>query len=414
MLCYSLPQGYGLQRKSNHYWRINGYLCAVIYVAMDKSADGHHVSLFPLFAAVLLLSVSCGDRQSSYVTVPWGSSTGDTSSVAAGLTLSDLQTGGEMIMLTVSGPDTYYDYRGRGMGVQFLLCERFAQSIGVGLRVELCRDTSEVVRRLKSGDGDVAVIMMTAEDIEAYGLLACGVAVDSLALSWAVAGGNVTLAEALDAWYEPRLLAAVRQEINNAAGLAKKRTRVYATFVDRKGGVISRYDALFRRYAPECRWDWRLLAAVCCQESAFDPRARSWAGACGLMQIMPATAATLDLPMDHIFDPEANIAASVRYISRLNTTFSDITDATERRSFVLAAYNGGADHVRDAMALTRRQGGNERRWADVERRLLLLQEPRYYNDPVVKHGYMRAEETVGYVSSIRRIYAQYRGVPSKQ
>ena len=54
--------------------------------------------------------------------------------------------------------------------------------------------------------------------------------------------------------------------------------------------VIWHYDAYFQRYAPIARFDWRLLAAQCYQESTFDPNARSWAGASGLMQIMPKTA----------------------------------------------------------------------------------------------------------------------------
>lgn len=376
---------------------------------MDKSAA------LLLTVAALVLHVSCKGNADRETAAPWSASATDTLPAMAGFTLDDIQSGGEMIMLTVSGPDTWYDYRGRGMGVQFLLCERFAQSIGVRLRVEVCRDTAEVVRKLKSGDGDVAVIMLAAEVAAGEGLLSCGAGVDSLSIGWAVAGGNTTLAEALDAWYAPGLLDDVRQEINRlrASGQEQKKSRAYAMFVDRKSGIISRYDALFKRYAPQCRWDWRLMAAVCCQESGFDARARSWAGACGLMQIMPGTAEAVGLPLSEIFDPEANISAAARYISQLNTTFSDIPNATERRNFVLAAYNGGANHVRDAMALTRKHGGDAHRWKDVERNLLLLQEPRYYNDPVVNYGYMRSEETADYVRRIRSIYAQYRGVPSK-
>ena len=57
---------------------------------------------------------------------------------------------------------------------------------------------------------------------------------------------------------------------------------------------------IFKRYAPIARFDWRLLAAQCYQESTFDPNARSWAGASGLMQIMPKTAKHLGLEMEDI------------------------------------------------------------------------------------------------------------------
>ena len=63
------------------------------------------------------------------------------------------------------------------------------------------------------------------------------------------------------------------------------------------------------------------------------------------------------------------------------------------------------------MALARKYGKNPHRWRDVAYYILALENPSYYNDPVVAHGYMRGSETVGYVDGIRKRYAQYRGVP---
>ena len=164
---------------------------------------------------------------------------------------------------------------------------------------------------------------------------------------------------------------------------------VYAPFLDRAGGVISKYDALFRRYAPLARWDWRLLAAQCYQESCFDPNARSWAGACGLMQIMPSTADHLGLARSDMFHPERSIEAAVKFLAELTATFREVPSTMERQCFVLASYNGGANHIKDAMALTRKYGGNPHRWAHVAPWVLRLQQPEYYNDPVVRNGYMR-------------------------
>lgn len=93
---------------------------------------------------------------------------------------------------------------------------------------------------------------------------------------------------------------------------------VYSPMLDKGAGIISKYDHLFQKYAPVARIDWRLLAAQCYQESTFDPKARSWAGACGLMQIMPETADHIGLPRHLLYEPEANIAAAVKYIAQLN------------------------------------------------------------------------------------------------
>ena len=78
-------------------------------------------------------------------------------------------------MLTLSGPDTYYDYHGRGMGLQYLLCEKFAQHLGVSLRVELCRDTLEMVKKLNEDEGDIIAFSLP-KDIK--NVQFCGVSVD--------------------------------------------------------------------------------------------------------------------------------------------------------------------------------------------------------------------------------------------
>lgn len=302
--------------------------------------------------------------------------------------MSDIVTGGEMILLTVSGPDTYYDYRGRGMGTQYRVFEKFAMFLGVSLRVEVCKDSADVRTRLDNGEGDI-MALSSPQSVEVR---------------------DSDLSVAFKRWYKPEILAQVKKEERYLLSVASVRRKVYSPFMNRSAGVISRYDNLFKKYAPVARWDWRLLAAQCYQESCFDPNARSWAGACGLMQIMPGTASHLGLSMEQIHEPEANIAAAARYISELNASFGDVP-SSERTYFILAAYNGGGYHVRDAMALTRKNGRNPYRWADVSHFLLLLRDPQYYNDPVVKNGYMRSNETFDYVERIRIRYAQYRGVP---
>lgn len=310
-------------------------------------------------------------------------------------------------MLTLTGGDTYFDYHGRGMGTQFLLCERFAQQLGVLLRVETCKDTAEMTHRLLAGEGDIIVFQMPRQT---RGLRFCGYGEAEKRTSWAVSPSADELAKALDSWYKPELLTSVKKEEKFLFSPRSIRRRTYAPMLNASAGIISRYDDLFRRYAPTVRWDWRLMAAQCYQESTFDPEARSWAGARGLMQIMPSTADEVGLALKDIHDPEKNIAAAARYIMKLQRLFSDIPNPTERQWFVLASYNGGHFHIRDAMALTRKQGGNPYSWAEVSQNVLRLSSPAYYRDPVVRYGYMRGQETAEYVARIRDRWAKYRGV----
>ena len=406
------------------------------------------VYLYALYA--LLSLASCADKKPQQELTPWGTPIGDVkgapdgeggedtaaltaqSTAKKGLSLEDIQDNGELIMLTVNGPTTYYDYHNHGMGLQYLLCEKFAQQIGVSLRVEECKDTTEMLGKLEKGEGDIIAVPLPKDimrktnknimgtpnkggneakksDKQNGNLLFCGVTPDSGKTQWAVVGGNTSLADTLNRWFKPQMLAEVKREESWLLSSASITRHVYSPFLNRSKGVISRYDHLFMRYSGTARMDWRLMAAQCYQESCFDPNAKSWAGACGLMQIMPSTAAHLGLPMSVIHEPEANVAAAARYMAELQGHFSDVGDPAQRVLFALAAYNGGFHHIRDAMALTRKHGGNPQNWGNVREYVLRLSQPAYYCDPTVKYGYMRGTETADYVDRIRARWSEYNG-----
>lgn len=359
----------------------------------------------------MLVVLSCSEGKKEKIVTPWGEVGVDSVPKNLNFTVDDIISNGELIILTLSGPETYYDYRGRGMGTQYLLCEKFAEKLGVSLRVEVCKDTAEMVSRLENGDADLIAVPLPKKQNTGKGLLFCGAGVDSLGIQWAVADGNKELADSLDAWFKPSMYDDIKREERYMFSAQSIKRHVYSPFLNRQSGVISHYDHLFKRYAPLARWDWRLMAAQCYQESCFDPKARSWAGACGLMQIMPATADHLGLPRSSIYDPEYNVRAAAEYLRELSGYFRSVQNQSERQLFVLAAYNGGYFHVQDAMALARKNGRNPHRWKDVAYYILALEKPEFYNDQVVRHGYMCGSETVGYVDGIRQRYAQYRGVP---
>ena len=343
-----------------------------------------------IVVGAMLLLVSCHQRQERVVT-PYGSVL-DSVEVTEDFDLPDIQTNGELIMATVSGPETYYDYHGRQLGTQYLICQHFADSLGVRLRIDVCRDSVELRRRLDEGEADL-VAWPTPGQFE-------------------VGAEKPELAEELALWYHPDRIAAAKKEEQDLLTVKKVRRRIFSPMLDKRGGIISHYDQYFIAYSRDIRWDWRLLAAQCYQESTFDPKAVSFAGAKGLMQIMPGTADHLGVSRSRLYEPEANIAAATKYIAELQRTFADIGDHYERTNFVLASYNGGAHHIRDAMALAKRDGKNNHRWGEVAPYVLKLAQPKYYNDPLVKYGYMRGSETVDYVSKIRQRFAGYQGVKS--
>ncbi|MCH5312333.1 MAG: transglycosylase SLT domain-containing protein [Prevotella sp.] len=366
-----------------------------------------------LWVIMILLALSCTEKQERVVT-PWGEEALDTI-VTDGFDLNDIVANGELIALTISGPESYYDYRGKSLGTQYMLCQKYADHIGVRLRMEVCRDTAEMLNKLVAGDADMIAYPLPKKGLElpadSMEMLAfTKVGGDSIGGFWVTLKENDEMIAAVNEWYSPSMFAEVKKEEAYLLSAKSIRRKVFSPMLDRKGGVISHYDSYFMKYSQTIRWDWRLMAAQCYQESTFDPNAKSWAGACGLMQIMPGTADLLGLERTKMFDPESNIEAASRYIGQLDRNFSDIGDRHERINFVLAAYNGGANHVRDAMALAARDGRNAKRWREVAPYVLKLAEPKYYRDPIVKFGYMRGPETVDYVDKIHARWATYRGV----
>lgn len=349
---------------------------------------------------------ACTEKQQSTQT-PWGDTFGTDTTTSLTFSLRDIQESGEMVVLTISGPDTYYEYRGKQLGTQYLMCEKFAQKIGVSLRVDICRSVDEMVKKFKAGDADMIVYPIPTST---KGIIPCGYSTEQGKLSWAVRDGNTELADSIKNWYKPEIAANVKREERELFSTQSIHRHVYAPMLNTQAGIISNYDHLFKRYAPIARWDWRLLAAQCYQESCFDPKAYSWAGAKGLMQIMPETARHLGLAESEVYEPEQNIYAAVRYINELNSHFTDIRNPEERKFFILASYNGGFFHIRDAMALAKKNGKNPHKWIHVAEYVLKLSTPEYYNDPVVKYGYMRGSETSNYVSAIYSRWQKYRGV----
>lgn len=171
-----------------------------------------------------------------------------------------------------------------------------------------------------------------------------------------------------------------------------------------KSGRLSPFDDLIKKYAAQYHFDWRLLAAQMYQESRFDPKARSWAGARGLMQVMPRTAAAMGFKRLHV--PEISIHAGVKYMDHMRDRFEKELPVTDRAWFALASYNAGYGHVADARTLARQKGWNPDRWFNnVEHAMLLLSRPEY--SAKARHGYVRGTEPVKYVREIRDHYRAY-------
>lgn len=231
-------------------------------------------------------------------------------------------------------------------------------------------------------------------------------------IAWALRKESPDLMIALNAWLEKFKkttdFRVIYLKYFGNTGLYK--TRVNSRFFVTKSGKLSPYDEIIKTHAERIGWDWKLLVSLIYQESQFDHHAESWAGAYGLMQLMPETAKSYGI--DSTAGPQANISAGVSYLEWLNRQFEEkVPDSSERINFILAAYNVGLGHVFDAIRLAEKHGMNAQIWKDhVAEMLLNKSKPEFYNDPVVYYGYCRGREPYRYVEEIMERYVHYQNI----
>ena len=226
--------------------------------------------------------------------------------------------------------------------------------------------------------------------------------------SWAVRKDCPELAAAATKWHEknmppPAYTASMKRYFENSKMMP------HSPILSLREGKISHYDDLFKKYSKDIGWDWRMLASLAYTESNFDTTAVSWAGAKGLMQLMPATARAMGVPPGKEQNPEESVKAAVKYIAATDRSLSMIPDKQERLSFILASYNAGLGHIYDAMALAEKYGKNKLVWKDnVENFILLKSNEEYFTDPICKNGYFRGIETYNFVRDILSRYESYK------
>lgn len=411
-------------------------------------------------------------------------------------------------VVTLSRSTSYFDYKGEEMGFEFELAQRFAQSLGVNLKVITAKDEPEMIQKLidKEVDlvaypvvisnenkkkvafvnhtfntnqvlvqrkkknkfeqindvvdlidkevvvvenskyhkrllnlddevgGGIGITLVSNEEDEESLIekvstkeIDYTIADDNIAKvnktyfknidvsmrmsftqrsAWVLRKNSEELENTINKWFETSNGDYTCQYLHHKYfEQEKKYSKEKPKYINNK--KISEYDAYFRRYSKDLEWDWKLLASVAYQESRFNPNAKSWAGAVGLMQLMPSTAKKLGTDSLSMRKPEVSVKTAAIYLKRVDNIFNFIEDKNERTKFVLASYNAGVGHIRDAMALAEKNGKSPNRWSDVKVFVLLKARPEFFNDPVVRHGYLRGEEVYNFVEEIMVRYQEY-------
>lgn len=306
----------------------------------------------------------------------------------------------------LAGQSVYISQRSPYRGTLMELNDQLTDDVHV---VEVDQSADRLIQRLSEGEIGYTVAAENVAKLKAteYTNLVIKPALGPpKQVVWAVRHNAPQLHDALNAWLHAnvKLLPVVyRKYFLDRRGFAERAASRYLTA---ETGTLSPYDDWFREYARIPGWDWRLVASQAYQESRFHPSARSWAGAVGLMQIMPRTARELKVDAR---DPRQSIDGACRYLWKLDDQLKDeIPREEERIRFILASYNVGLGHVEDARRLAEKYGDDPKSWRDVAYWLIRKSQRGVYNDPVVKYGFARGTEPVDYVERILDRFEHYK------
>ncbi|HEY9045902.1 MAG TPA: transporter substrate-binding domain-containing protein [Ohtaekwangia sp.] len=276
-------------------------------------------------------------------------------------------------------------------------------------------ESESLIRKVSAGEIDYTVADHTMAQVNAayYPNLDVNTVLSvPQQIAWGVRKNSSVLLETLDQWLgkikkEPTFMVIYNRYFKSPRTSLLRMKSDYFSYGSNR---LSPYDDLIKAGATELQWDWRLLAAVVYQESKFNPNGESWAGARGLMQLMPETAKRFGA--HNLNDPKESLHAGVRYLKYLDKYWTkSVPDSVQRLKFILASYNAGLSHILDAKKLLLKYGKDKdvTRWDDnVQVYLLKKSESKFYRDPVVTAGYCKCEEPVNYIQDVFDRFEEYK------
>jgi len=154
--------------------------------------------------------------------------------------------------------------------------------------------------------------------------------------------------------------------------------------------------AFFKKYAGQYKFEWLMIAAQAYQESTIDQTKQSSAGAVGVMQIKPSTAADKSVDVHGVDkDMEKNINAGVKYLNFImENYFKDAQmNRIDRGLFAFASYNAGPNRIAKLRMQAEAEGLNPNVW---------------FNNVELIAAREIGAETVTYVSNIYKYYVAYQ------
>ena len=305
---------------------------------------------------------------------------------------------GKELVCAIDLGDDMYSSHGLETGLNYELVNRFAEDNHCNVRIVTATRTDCYLDSLKEGKVDL-VIMHDNDSLDLSGTTALK-KIDECS-SWVTGSTDAREIRQMNNWlshmeYSDEIKS-IKMRYTGSFNPHKKAEKGMTT------KVVSPYDELFRKYAKELGWDWRMVAAIVYQESKFSIASRSFRGASGLMQVMPQTG--LHYGVDNLLDPEKNISAGTSHLKRLQKIFGKYELSQEELiKFTLAAYNAGEGRIIDCRNLAEAKGFDNTKWDEIVKVIPLMREDSILQEESVKLGKFRGHETIDYIESVMSHY----------
>lgn len=288
-------------------------------------------------------------------------------------TLSQVLSKQTLTVATVRAPNTYFGEDGFEHGFGLDVMQGYAKHLGVALNTVVFDDTASALAAVNAGKADMA---LTNQAVSADGSTAKLTAVSigcqssdiqnlGSQLSIQVPTDNSTLPMHVNNYLCDSQVQHTNQQLANFYNPQVFADKVSERhFYQTMTQVLPSYRQTFINNANAHDLDWQLLVAMGYQESHLDPNAVSPTGVRGLMMLTNATAE--EVGVTNRVDPVQSIAGGAKYLSQIRTQFDDAAPS-DQVWFTLAAYNMGAQAVKDIQDKLHTQGLDSTRWAEVYR-----------------------------------------------
>lgn len=277
----------------------------------------------------------------------------------------------EIVVATLDDSETVFQEGEFVHGFGYDVAKRYADHLGVPMRLKTYADKDSLILALKNGEADMALGVETTDQELSTNLVACNATTQNKLEEHGLDGdiGFTFLRDDKGLIDHSSSFLCSQEQLGQTQAVARfyDRTLLKNNYSEHhfKRAMTQKlplYEHAFKAEAGKHDHDWQLLAAISYQESHLNPDAISPTGVQGLMMLTQDTAK--EMGISDRTDAVQSIQGGAKYLKNVYEMFDDVPEA-ERLWFVLASYNMGPNAVKRIQDELKDSGKNPHSWSDV-------------------------------------------------